>query len=116
MPRITATPERVKVSDRFAGTDIAWNTADGSLGFVFVAANGRPPVVVATGKEGSRVISWIRRGTYVFELYQDAERRTLLATVTVTGVAEVGASQRTASWQLRWLLIMALIAVLYVAV
>ena len=76
-PRITATPERVKVSDGFASTDIAWNTGDGSNGFVFVTANGRPPVLLATGNEGSRVISWIRRGNYVFELYGDAERRTL---------------------------------------
>ena len=68
-------------------TDIAWNTGNGSKGFVFVTANSRPPVLLATGNEGSRVISWIRRGNYVFELYGDAERRTLLATVTVSGVA-----------------------------
>ncbi|HET6886298.1 MAG TPA: hypothetical protein VFH87_00095 [Candidatus Udaeobacter sp.] len=116
MSRITATPERVKLGDGSASTDLAWDTGDGSLGFVFVAANGRPPVLLAKGNEGSRLIPWIRRGTYVFELYQDAERRTLLATVTVTGVAEVGSSKHTMSWQLRWLLIMALIAVLYVAV
>jgi hypothetical protein len=87
-PRITATPETVKVSDDSASTDIAWNTGNGSKGFVFVTANGRPPVLIATGNEGSRVISWIRRGTYVFDLYGDAKRRTLLATVTVSGVAK----------------------------
>jgi len=114
--RITATPERVKVGDGSASTDIAWNTGDGSPGFVFVAANGRPPIFVAKGNEGSRVIPWIQRGTYVFKLYQDAERRTLLATVTITGVAEVAGSKHTTSWQLRWLLIIALVAVLYVAV
>ena len=116
MSRITATPERVNVGDGSASTDIAWNTGDGSVGFVFVAANGRPLVLLAKGNEGSRVIPWIRRGTYVFELYQDAERRTLLATVAVTGVAEVGSSKHNTSWQLRWLLIIALIAVMYVAV
>jgi hypothetical protein len=52
-----------------------------------VTANSRPPVLLATGNEGSRVISWIRRGNYVFELYGDAERRTVLATVTVSGIA-----------------------------
>jgi hypothetical protein len=36
--RITATPQRVKVSDGFADTDISWNTGDGSMGFVFVTA------------------------------------------------------------------------------
>jgi hypothetical protein len=114
--RITATPERVRVGDGSASTDIAWNTGDGSPGFVFVAANGRPPVFVAKGKEGSRVFPGIHRGTYVFGLYQDAERRTMLATVTVIGVAKVGSSKQTSSWQLRWLLTIALIAVSYVAV
>jgi hypothetical protein len=117
--RITATPQRVNVSDGFAGTDISWNTGDGSMGFVFVTANGRPPVLVATGKEGSRVISWIRRGNYVFELYGDAGRRTLLASVNVAGVATEPEtlSQRTdlSHGQLRWLLFAALLAVLYAA-
>jgi hypothetical protein len=116
--RITATPERVKVSDR-ASTDIAWNTGDGSMGFVFVTANGRPPVLVATGNEGSRVISWIRKGNYVFDLYGDAGRRTLLSSVNVSGVATEPEtlSQRTdlSHGQLRWLLVAALLAVLYAA-
>jgi hypothetical protein len=116
-PKLTATPERVKVSDASASTDIAWNTGDGSMGFVFVTANGRPPALVAKGKEGSRVISWIRKGNYVFELYGDAERRTLLATVNVVGItAELetpiqrGGLSHT---QWRWLLVAALVAVLY---
>src|ERR1700730_4861975 len=116
--RITATPERVKVSDR-ASTDIAWNTGDGSMGFVFVTVNGRPPVLVATGNEGSRVISWIRKGNYVFDLYGDAERRPLLYSLTVSAVATEPEtlSQRTdlSHGQLRWLLVAALLAVLYAA-
>jgi hypothetical protein len=117
-PRITATPARVKIAGRAASTGIAWNTGNGSTGFIFVTANGRPPVLVATGNEGSRMVSWIGTGTYVFELYGDAERKTLLATVTVTGVAERGALGRALLWrdQLRWLLIGVLVVVLYVAV
>ena len=119
-PRITATPERVKVTTGLASTDIAWNTGNGSIGFVFVTANGRPPVLIATGTEGSRAISWIRKGNYVFELHGDAERRTLLATVNVFGVAAEPEtpSQRTglSHDQLRWLLIGVLVVVLYVAV
>ena len=119
-PRITATPEHVKVTTGLASTDIAWNTGNGSMGFVFVTANGRPPVLIATGTEGSRVISWIRKGNYVFELHGDAERRTLLATVNVFGVAAAPEtpSQRTglSHDQLRWLLIGVLVVVLYVAV
>jgi len=117
--RITAAPERVKVSDGSANTNIAWNTGDGSLGFVFVTANGRPPVLVATGNEGSRAISWIRRGTYVFELYGDAERRTLLSSINVSGVArepEILSPRTSLSHgQLRWLLFAALLAILYAA-
>ena len=118
-PRITATPDRVKVGGDSASTNIAWNTGNGSNGFVFVTANGRPPVLLATGNEGSRVISWIRKGDYVFELYGDAERRTLLAAVTVSGIStepEIP-SQGTelSDSQLRWLLWAALGAVLYVA-
>jgi hypothetical protein len=113
-PIITATPERVKVVNKSASTDIAWNTGNGSKGFVFVTANGRPPVPVAAGNKGSRVIPWIRRGNYIFQLYGDTERRTLLATVTVSGIA---AEPETSSQhaQLRWLLFAVLLAVLYAA-
>ena len=118
-PRITATPERVKGGGHSGSSDIAWNTGNGSNGFVFVTANSRPPVLFATGNEGSRVISWIRRGNYVFELYGDAERRTLLAAVTVSGIATdlETSSQGTelSHSQLRWLLFAALLAVLYAA-
>jgi hypothetical protein len=116
-PIITATPERVKVGNDFASTDIAWKTGNGSKGFVFVTANGRPPVLVAAGKEGSRVIPWIRTGNYVFNLYGDADQRKLLSTVTVSGIAiELKPPpQRTelSHGQLRWLLLAVLLAVLY---
>ena len=116
---LTAKPERVKVGDTSGSTDIAWKTGDGSIGFIFVTANGRPPVLVAEGKEGSRVISWIRKGNYVFELYGDVERRTVLATVNVSGVT----AERETPFQraglshtrLRWLLVAVLLAVLYAA-
>jgi hypothetical protein len=118
-PTITARPERVKVTANSASTDIAWNTGNGSIGFVFVTSNGRPPALVATGTEGSRVISWIRTGSYVFELYGESERHNLLAAVTVSGVAlEPGGLTRTGllHGQLRWLLIVVLIVALYVGV
>jgi hypothetical protein len=117
-PRITATPERVKITGRAARTEIVWNTGDGSKGFIFVTVNGRPPVLVTTGSEGSRVVSWIGTGNYLFELYGDAERKNLLATVTVTGIGERGVRAHVVVWrdQLRWLLIGVLVVVLYVAV
>ena len=116
-PTIAATPERVEVTEASGSTEIGWNTGNGSTGFVFVTANGRQPVLVAKGPEGSRVISWIRTGRYVFELYGDAERRTLLAKATVSGVAEIRAAPHTALEQgvLRGLLGAVLITVLYFA-
>ena len=115
-PIITATPQRVKIGNDFASTDVAWNTGNGSKGFVFVTANGRPPVLVAAGNEGSRVIPWIRRGNYIFDLYGDADRRTLLSTVTVSGVAielETPPQRTELSHGQRWLLLAILLAVLY---
>jgi hypothetical protein len=117
--RITARPTRVKVSYGVASTVIAWNTGDGSQGFVFVKVNGRAPALVATAPEGSQSISWIRRGNYVFELYREAERRTLLGSVNVSGVAteSEALSQRTglSRDQLRYLLAAVLLAILYTA-
>ncbi|PYK10972.1 MAG: hypothetical protein DME65_08445 [Verrucomicrobia bacterium] len=117
--RITATPTRVKVSDGVASTVIAWNTGDGSQGFVFVKVNGRAPALVATAPEGSQSISWIRRGNYVFELYREAERRTLLGSVNVSGVAteSEALSQRTglSRHQMRYLLAAVLLVILYTA-
>jgi hypothetical protein len=98
MPRITATPQRVKVSEDSASTDIAGNTGNGSNGFVFVTANGRPPVLITKGNEGSRVISWIRRGNYVFDLYGDAQRRPLHEP---KGIAFHRASKRCWFWAIR---------------
>jgi hypothetical protein len=117
-PRITATPQRVKITGRAGRTEIVWNTGDGSRGFIFVTANGRPPVRVAAGSEGSRLVSSIETGTYVFGLYRDAQRRIPVATVTVTGVAERAVGAHAMLWrgQLRWLLIGVLLIVLYIAV
>ena len=64
MPIITAAPERVEVGNDFARTDIACNTDNGSKGSVFVTANARPPILVASGNEGNRVIPWIRSGSF----------------------------------------------------
>src|SRR5436190_4618171 len=117
--RITARPTRVKVSYGVASTVIAWNTGDGSQGFVFVKVNGRAPALVATAPEGSQSISWIRRGNYVFELYREAERRTLLGSVNVSGVAteSEALSQRTglSRHQMRYLLAAVLLVILYTA-
>jgi hypothetical protein len=117
-PTITAKPEHVTVAGGGGSTEIRWDTGNGSVGFVFVTENDRKPVLFATGPKGSRVVPWIRARSYVFELYSDAERRTLLATVTVSGTAESEASPRAMLLldRARWLLVVALIAILYIAV
>jgi hypothetical protein len=118
VPLITAKPEHVTLTDGNGSSEIEWDTGNGSPGFVFVTENGKKPVLFAKGSRGSRIAPWIRRHHYVFELYGDNERRTLLAKVTVSGSPESVSSKRTVSWQgiARWVLIVALAAVLYFAV
>jgi hypothetical protein len=117
-PAIRAKPEHVIVTGGRGSTEIRWDTGNGSVGFVFVTENDRKPVLFATGAKGSRVVPWIRAGKYVFELYSDDQRRALLATVTVSGTTESKVSPRAVLLQerARWLLVVALIAIVYIAV
>jgi hypothetical protein len=115
---IAAKPEHVTVAGERGSTEISWDTGNGSMGFVFVTQNDRKPVLFATSPKGSRVVPWIRVGHYVFELYADTDRQTLLAKVAVSGSTKSEPAQRTVLWWgvARWLLIVGVIAVLYVAV
>jgi hypothetical protein len=117
-PVITAKPERVTLSDGNGSTEIDWETGNGSLGFVFVTEDGGKPVLFANGSRGNQVVPWIGKHSYVFELYGDDQRQTVLAKVTVSGFVESVSSQQTVSWQVvgRWALIIGLAAVLYFAV
>src|SRR4029077_13121663 len=117
-PAITANPGHVTVAGGTGSTEINWDTGNGSMGFVFVTANNRKPVLFASGPKGSRVAPWIRAGNYVFELCSDDQRGTLLATVTVSGTAksEAFASTVLLGGKARWLLVVALIAIVYIAV
>src|SRR5438132_3679060 len=117
-PVIAAKPEHVTVAGGRGSTEIQWDTGNGLIGFVFVTEKDRKPVLFATGMKGSRVAPWIRARSYVFELYNDAERRSLLATVTVSGTAKSEASPRAMLLQgtARWLLVVALIAIVFIAV
>jgi hypothetical protein len=117
-PVITAKPEHVTVTGGSGSTEIHWDTGNGSMGFVFVTGSDQKPVLFASGPKGSQLVPWIRSARYVFELYGDENRRTLLATVAVTGNAKTGATPQATSWRdgVRWLLIVVLIAIVYVAV
>ena len=115
---ITAKPERVTLGERSGSTEIEWDTGDGSMGFVFVTEDVGKPVLFANGSQGREVAPWIGKHTYVFELYRDDQRQTLLAKVTVLGSAESTSSQQMVSWQVvaRWALIIGLAAISYCAV
>jgi hypothetical protein len=113
-PSITASPERVKTDGDPGSTSIRWTTGDGSIGFIDVSVNGGERTNFASGATGNQTASWIKVGTYVFELYADAERHTLLASVSVYGIStpEVSEFWRRAG---RWLSIVAAFVVLYLA-
>src|SRR5438094_7969310 len=117
-PVITAKPERVILSGGSGSTQIQWDTGNGSIGFVFVTGTDRKPVLFATGPKGSQLAPWIHSGQYVFELYGDQDRRTLLANVIVTGHAETEAAPQAMLWRgrVRWLLLLVLLAIVYFAV
>jgi hypothetical protein len=117
-PAITANPGHVTVAGAAGSTEIRWDTGNGSMGFVFVTTSDGKPVLFASGAKGSRVAPWIRPGSYAFELYGDDQRRTLLAAVTVSGTTESEASPRPMllRGKARWLLIVALMVVVYIAV
>lgn len=117
-PVITAKPERVTLTNGSGSTEIGWDTGNGSMGFVFVTEEGGKPGPFASGPRGNQAAPWIGKHSYVFELYGDDERQTLLARVTVSGSAESTSSQQTGSWQVvaRWALMIGLAAVLYFAV
>ena len=115
---ITAKPERVTLSDGSGSTEIGWDTGNGSTGFVFVTEDGGKPVLFANGSRGKEAVPWIGKHSYVFELYGDDQRQTLLAKVTVLGSAGSTSSQQTVSWHVvaRWALIIGLAAISYFAV
>ena len=114
MSRITATPERVTLRDGSGSTEIEWDTGNESMGFVFVTEEGGKPVLFAKSARGKEVAPWIKKHSYVFELYADDQRQTLLGKVPVSGFAKVTSSQHMLSWQAvaRWALIIGLAGVL----
>ena len=117
-PTITATPERVIVRDGSGSTEIKWDTGDASVAFVFVTEEGGKPVPFASGSRGNQMAPWIKEHSYLFELYGDDQRQTLLAKVTVSGSAGSVSAERTVSWQsiAHWALIIGLATVLYIGI
>lgn len=117
-PVITAKPEHVTLTNERGSTEIEWDTGNGSIGFVFVTEEDGKPGAFASGSRGTQVAPWIGTHSYIFELYGDDQRKTLLAKVTVSGSVEGTSAPQAMSWEVvaRWALISGLAAVLYFAV
>jgi hypothetical protein len=84
---ITASPNPVLVGQGTTGTTtITWNTGDGSAGEVYLAKDGEPEAIFASGLPGSVAAPWIAAGTtYEFRLYAGTEHTKMLAKTQVTG-------------------------------
>ena len=60
-------------------TTVSWDTTEGSIGKVYVSANGGLELLFADGHRGSALAHWIETGsTYEFRLY-DSDHTELLA-------------------------------------
>jgi hypothetical protein len=82
---ITADPNPVPGGSEMGKTTISWFTADGSLGQVYVSANGAPEQLFAdVSAQGSNEAPWISVGTFEFRLYEGNEHKKVLAAVKVT--------------------------------
>ncbi|MFL5241594.1 MAG: hypothetical protein ACJ8FY_05755 [Gemmataceae bacterium] len=84
-PSITAIPNPVPGGTGKGTTKITWRTGNGSVGQVYVSADGKPEKLFATGSEGSKEAPWIRAGVnHEFRLYAGQEHKEMLASVSVT--------------------------------
>jgi hypothetical protein len=82
---ITASPNPVPAGEEPGITTITWNTGDGTMGQVYVSADGAEESVFAGAPQGSSTANWIVAGSsYRFRLYKGTEREKLLAETTVT--------------------------------
>ena len=82
-PTLTANPNPVPTSEEVGKTLISWDTADGSIGRVFVSINGGQEILFADGRRGSAPANWIETGSnYKFRLY-NSDHSELLEKIAV---------------------------------
>ena len=82
-PILTANPNPVPKSEEVGQTVISWDTADGSIGRVFVSVNGGQEMLFADGRRGSAPAHWIETGSnYEFRLY-NSDHSELLEKIAV---------------------------------
>lgn len=83
-PSLSARPNPVSVGEGPGKTTVSWDTADGSIGKVFVSINGDQEVLFADGRHGSASAHWVETGSsYEFRLY-NSDHTELLTKVVVT--------------------------------
>jgi len=84
LPTLSANPNPAPTTEGVGKTTISWDTADGSIGKVFVSVNGGQEMLFADGRRGSAPANWIETGShYEFRLYNSSHTK-LLAKITVT--------------------------------
>jgi tRNA (mo5U34)-methyltransferase len=82
-PTLSANPNPVPTSEEVGKTMISWDTADGSIGRVFVSINGGQELLFADGRRGSAPAHWIEKGSsYEFRLY-NSDHSELLGKIAV---------------------------------
>ena len=83
-PMIVAEPNPVPAGTGPGKTTIRWDTGNGAAGQVFVSEEGGEESLFGENSRGSKEANWIGRKTYEFRLYAGKDRKTQLASVTVT--------------------------------
>jgi tRNA (mo5U34)-methyltransferase len=83
-PLFTANPNPVPTGEGPGKTTVSWDTADGSIGRIYVSVNRGQELLFADGRRSSASADWIEAGSnYEFRLY-NSDHTELLAKVTVT--------------------------------
>jgi len=83
-PSFTANPNPVPAGEEPGTTTVSWDTADGSIGRIYVSVNRGEELLFANGRRSSASAYWIETGSeYEFRLY-NSDHTELLAKVTVT--------------------------------
>ncbi len=83
-PSISADPNPASGDGQLGKTTISWDTADGSIGRIFVSVNQGAEAFFADGRRGSAPADWIQTGSnYEFRLY-NSDHTEMLAKIAVT--------------------------------
>lgn len=85
---LSASPNPAPGGERLGKTTISWDTADGSIGRIFVSVNRGAEAFFADGRRGSAPADWIAANSnYEFRLY-NPDHTEVLAKVSVTKAAQ----------------------------